>query len=631
MTKETRLRALEYQIDRLQKCVARRQRTSYRYSWLRFAVVLGGLVAVGPAFYSGLVWLGGLCLAATVLLFGLAVYYHRQVEDSIARHQVWHQLKTAHLARATLDWQRIPTAFYHRLRPDHPFESDLDLVGRRSLHRLLDTAISFEGSQRLRDWLTVPVPDAEQIAHRQQLVRELAPLHLFRDRLTMNATIAVGAKRTWRASQLVTWLEAHTPQTSLRRWLILFTVMAGLNAILFVAHWGGWLSPWWRITIVLYIGLWLVRAGVTDVLWDEAGELQGVLRQLRAVFFQLEAFSYRDTPHLKALCAPFLDPAHRPSRYMARLTRVMAAMGLRGNPIVRFVLNAVVPWDFYFAYRLTQYKADLAHHAPTWMDTWFELEALGALANLAYLNPSYTFPRMLDREDDEVQDQERCFVFQAQGLGHPLIPDDEKICNDFALPTLGQVTIITGSNMAGKSVFLKTVGVNLVLAYAGGPVDARRLETMLFRPFTCMGISDSVTSGISYFYAEVKRLKTLLAALEGDHPLPLLFCIDEIFRGTNNRERLIGSRAYVRVLAGKHGTGFIATHDLELARLADEVPQVVNYHFRDHVAGDRMAFDYTLRPGPCPTTNALKIMQLEGLPVPLAAATMPTDYRSSGS
>jgi len=121
--------------------------------------------------------------------------------------------------------------------------------------------------------------------------------------------------------------------------------------------------------------------------------------------------------------------------------------------------------------------------------------------------------------------------------------------------------------------------------------------------------------GISYFYAEVRRLKTLLAALEEDHPLPLMFAIDEIFRGTNNRERLAGSRAYIRALTGKRGVGLIATHDLALTELASEAPQVVNYNFRDHVAEGLMAFDYTLRPGPCPTTNALTIMRLEGLPV----------------
>jgi DNA mismatch repair ATPase MutS len=138
-----------------------------------------------------------------------------------------------------------------------------------------------------------------------------------------------------------------------------------------------------------------------------------------------------------------------------------------------------------------------------------------------------------------------------------------------------------------------------------------------------MAISDSVTDGISYFYAEVKRLKALLDNLAGDQALPLIFFIDEIFRGTNNRERLIGSRAYVRSLTGKNGTGLIATHDLELAKLADQVPQVTNYHFRDHVVAERMVFDYTLRSGPCPTTNALKIMRLEGLPIPVTGESAP--------
>jgi DNA mismatch repair ATPase MutS len=244
------------------------------------------------------------------------------------------------------------------------------------------------------------------------------------------------------------------------------------------------------------------------------------------------------------------------------------------------------------------------------MDVWFQLEALSSLANLAFLNPGYSYPHLLAGRPEELGT-----VFQAEGLGHPLLADDAKVCNDFAVPALGQVTIITGSNMAGKSVFLKTVGVNLALAQAGGPVNAQRLRTLPFRMFTCMGISDSVTDGFSFFYAEVRRLRSLLAELRREHPLPLLFCIDEIFRGTNNRERLIGSRAYVRALAGEHGLGLIATHDLELAKLEGEARQVVNYHFRDHVVEGRMAFDYTLQAGPCPTTNALKIMELEGLPV----------------
>src|SRR5258705_3874820 len=207
-------------------------------------------------------------------------------------------------------------------------------------------------------------------------------------------------------------------------------------------------------------------------------------------------------------------------------------------------------------------------------------------------------------------------LFDSRALGHPLLKREAKICNDFSLDQHQKIVILTGSNMAGKSTFLRTVGVNLCLAYVGAPVNASSLRVSLFRVFTCIKVSDSVQDGLSYFYAEVKRLKALLSATERDDDLPVLFLIDEIFRGTNNRERQIGSRAYVRALANRRtAVGIIATHDLELTRLADEIPGIANFHFREEVRDGKMVFDYRLRPGPCPTTNALDIMALEGLPV----------------
>jgi hypothetical protein len=606
MTRETRLRALENQVRRLQQRLARLRGRSQRYSWLRLAVFVGGLLLSGLGLVLAGGWAFGLCLLATGALFGASVYGHQRIETSIRRHQALLQIQSAQVARARLDWERIPAPFPHRRRPEHPFEADLDLVGQRSLQRLIDTAVSYEGSQRLRDWLAQPVPDRQQTLHRQRLVRELAPLSLFRNRLGVDATVAMGRRRTWEADQLTAWLERRAPEGSLRRWLLLFAGLAALNVLLLVADFGAGLPALWQFSFVLYLGLLLFRTRATEALFDEALALHGVLQQLGAVFGRLETFSYRQTPHLRALCQPFLDATHRPSRYLARTSRLVAAMGIRGNPVVRVALNAVLPWDAYFVYRLDRTKADMAGRAPAWMAIWFELEALSSLANLAYLNPEYAFPALVDGGT----------VFQAEGLGHPLISDGRRVCNDLTVPELGRIAVITGSNMAGKSVFLKTVGLNLALAYAGGPVCARHLETALFRLYTSMGISDSVTDGISYFYAEVKRLKRLLDELQAKDHLPLWFCIDEIFRGTNNRERLLGSRAYVRQLAGRHGVGLIATHDLELAQLAEDLPQVENYHFRDSVVGGRMVFDYKLRPGPCPTTNALQIMALEGLPVP---------------
>jgi len=212
-------------------------------------------------------------------------------------------------------------------------------------------------------------------------------------------------------------------------------------------------------------------------------------------------------------------------------------------------------------------------------------------------------------------------AMRVRGLGHPLIPEEHKVVNDFAINELGEIDIITGSNMSGKSTFLRTLGINLCLAYAGGPVNASTFKISLFRLFTCIKISDSVTEGYSYFYAEVRRLKALLNELESsDSHMPLFFLIDEIFKGTNNRERRIGSESYISALTGRDCLGVISTHDLELVKLADKLPEIRNYHFKEDVIDGEMVFDYVLRPGPSPTTNALKIMLMEGLPVDMRIA-----------
>jgi DNA mismatch repair ATPase MutS len=329
------------------------------------------------------------------------------------------------------------------------------------------------------------------------------------------------------------------------------------------------------------------------------------LTHFKVVFAYLESRKCRNTPGLAEICGPFMDKSKRPSTEIRRLGRLAAALGLRTNPILSLLAHLLMPWDFYFTHRLELVKAEIAHQLPRWLDAWHELEALNSLANFAYLNPHYEFP-LLTPEMDQIA---------ARGLGHPLLKPELKVCNDFDLDHDQRIVILTGSNMAGKSTFLRTIGVNLVLAYAGAPVNAGYLQTSLFRIFTCIKVSDSVQDGLSYFYAEVKRLQALLAAAEMDDPLPVLFLIDEIFRGTNSRERLIGSRSYIRRLAHGRSVGLVATHDLELIKLADEIEGVVNRHFREEVRDGRMVFDYRLRAGPCPTTNALTIMRLEGLPV----------------
>jgi DNA mismatch repair ATPase MutS len=362
----------------------------------------------------------------------------------------------------------------------------------------------------------------------------------------------------------------------------------------------------WPFTFLIYIAAMIFNQGRIATAWGELQELEKALRRFGAVFKYLESRGCSGLPNLAKVCAPFLDSRKRPSAELRKIERIAAALGLRTNALLYLIVHAFVPWDFFFTYRLEQFKKEISQELPRWLDAWYELEALNSLANFAWLNPGYNFPEIVPGSKQ----------LNAHALGHPLIKPRQKVCNDFCLDNRRQMVILTGSNMAGKSTFLRSVGLNLRLAYAGAPVNADSLQLSLFRLVTCINVSDSVQDGLSYFYAEVKRLKLLLLAVEEDNALPIVFLIDEIFRGTNNLERHVGSRAFIRALSQQENAlGIIATHDLELTKLADEIPGIANFHFREDVSYGRMVFDYQLHPGPCPTTNALKIMRIEGLPV----------------
>jgi hypothetical protein len=451
------------------------------------------------------------------------------------------------------------------------------------------------------------------MTHRQKLVRELKDHSVFRDKLQLLSAFArlrtAGPTRSkrdsnrWNSKILVDWIEQSEPNKSLLPTLIVLTILAVLNLICIWLWLEDLIPRIWPLVFLFYVAVSLLSRSKTAAAWDELQDLEKALTHFKAVFSYLESRCYQNTPGLAEICAPFGEEGKQPSVEIRKLGRLAAALGVRTNPLLALLFNVLVPWDFYFSYKLEGVKKEIAHLLPRWLDAWHELETLNSLANFSYLNPGYVFPEL------------RTDRFAARSLGHPLLKPEAKVCNDFELNDDQRIVILTGSNMAGKSTFLRTVGVNLALAYAGAPVNASSMQTSLFRLFTCIKVSDSVQDGLSYFYAEVKRLQALLAATGVDDELPVLFMIDEIFRGTNSRERLIGSRSYIRSLSQRSTVGLIATHDLELIKLADEIQGVTNYHFREEVLDSRMVFDYRLRSGPCPTTNALKIMRLEGLPV----------------
>ncbi len=626
----------------IERRIARCDAFSRRFVWVRLTVFLvGGASTWGSAALFGPG--GGWCaFAAATLLFIGVVILHRRLDRWNEKFHIWHDLHAEQLARLTLDWAHIPDPIASAA--PSPLSLDLDLTGQLSLHHLLDRAISRQGSLRLAEWLTAGVPDEAKIAARQGVVSDLKGLPRFCNRLLL--TYRQLARQPLDDDKLLDWLSTPVPEAALRRVLPWATLLSAANVTLFVLNAAGRLPPYWLLSLLAYAGLYIASQGAISKFLAAVIRLDSELNKFRPLLHFIENYPYGNARELATVCAPFTREAARPTRLLRQVKWSTASAGLRMNPALGLLLNLLTPWDFWAAWLAARQKERMARLLPAWLDTFHELEALISLGMFATQNPNYTFPQIAP-VGTQPNDGESLLkslkpsaasapkmdsptaVFAARQLGHPLLPPTRRVCNDFVGRSLGELNLITGSNMAGKSTFLRTLGVNLCLAYAGGPVCATRFHTAPFRLYTCIRVSDSLGDGFSYFYAEVKRLKGLLDAINEPSPqaqksepaqpgstkLPLLYLIDELFRGTNNRERLIGSRAYIKALLDAPALGFIATHDLELATLADAHPQLHNYHFRDDVSGGILTFDYQIRPGASPTTNALKIMALEGLPV----------------
>jgi len=429
----TRFEQLDKQIARLRRRGELLNQISRKY-WnaRRVIFVAGALLALAFCNFAGstMAWFVAALLA---ILFSIVTIFHTRVRDSITRNSLLIEIKQVQIARINLDWDRIPAADADLPIAGHPFESDLDITGERSLHRLLDCAVTKEGSERLKSWLLNPRPDAEAMQHRQKLVRELKGHSVFRDKLQLLSAFARISSagpapsntgpRHWNSRILINWIEQSGLKKSLLPTLILLTSLAVLNLIC-VWLWLEELIPRiWPLVFLIYVAATFLSQSKIATAWSELQDLEKALTHFKAVFRYLESRCYQNTPGLAEICSPFGVEGKQPSVEIRKLGRLAAALGVRTNPLLALLFNALVPWDFYFSYRLELVKKEIAHLLPRWLDAWHELETLNSLANFAYLNPGYVFP-------ERIVDADR---FAARNLGHPLLKPASKVCNDFEL------------------------------------------------------------------------------------------------------------------------------------------------------------------------------------------------------
>ena len=541
----------------------------------------------------------------TVLFTGM-VFYHSRLKWRILRIENWKTIKQTHLARLKLSWSSIPPARETVVPEHHPYAYDLDIVGPYSLLRLLDTTVSTRGYTYLSSALLLPGRVSADLEHRQKLVRELVPRSLLRDRIILEAK-TISGDGPLRSEEMADVFKTSKVFAGIKRVLILEAGLAILTAIFFALEYVN--GPrFWTYLFITYAAIYLFYVSRLAPIFGHALTLRSQLERLEPLLAYLEKRRELNAPELNTLCAPFRQAGFRPSQLIRKMARICDGLSVRAHPMVQLILNAVLPWDFYFAFKYERLRVRLLDLFPNWLDALGQIEMASSLAQFSALHHEYTFP-LIGKEGEESP------TIIAKDMGHPLIPDSKRVVNDFTLDGLGSITLITGSNMSGKSTFLRTLGINVCLAQAGGPVCARSFLAPLMRMYCSLRIKDDLEMGLSYFYAEVKRLKQIMDAAADQSSPPVLFLIDEIFKGTNNRERIIGSTAYLMALVNSHGLGLVTTHDLELTGLSTENRKISNYYFQESIAEGRLAFDYRLHKGFCSATNALRIMALEGLPV----------------
>ncbi|MBL9123389.1 MAG: hypothetical protein JNG90_07130, partial [Planctomycetaceae bacterium] len=298
---------------------------------------------------------------------------------------------------------------------------------------------------------------------------------------------------------------------------------------------------------------------------------------------------------------------------LAHLGRIMDLANLRFSAMVYGVVQALTLWDLHVLVRIERWQARSGQYAARWFAALGRLEALAGIASLAHDQPDWTFPLVRTEAEGEA-------LIAARQLGHPLLADAARVANDVSVGPPGSFLLVTGSNMSGKSTLLRAIGTNVVLAQAGAPVCAASLSLPPLRLATSMRVQDSLEDGVSFFLAELKRLKEAVDAArdgEGRHGQRLLYLFDEILQGTNTVERQIAVRTVLKHLLAQGAIGAISTHDLDLAHSAELADAAQPVHFResfvDDAGGRRMTFDYQLRPGVATTTNALKLLEMVGL------------------
>ncbi len=553
------------------------------------------------------VTIGAGMLAAVVFL--VLVQQHRSLGAVRGRALLLAEINREGTARVRRDWDDLPLHDDQPPSGAHPYDGDLDITGRASLMHLLDTTTSTLGRSWLRRWLLESTPLAVT-RQRQAAVAELAPRLDLRQEL---ARLGRQKRPAGSPDTFLSWAEGGRWLTG-RAWL---PWVARISATIFLVGivlqaLGVTPLPLWLPVLVLNLAVSAFVSGPAHGIISRVASQHGALQRYGAQLDAITGWQVR-SPILVGIQERLAASGSAAPAALRQLDRVLSWTIPRGS-LIYVPAQAAVLWDIHLLASLEHWQARHGQQVRVWLDAMAETDAVCALAGLAGDNPDWVLP--------DIDPAARSI--ESVGLGHPLIGEAVRVDNDVTIGPDGTFLLVTGSNMSGKSTLLRSIGVNAVLAGAGGPVCATALRMPPVDLWTSVRVSDSLAAGVSFFMAELLRLKAVVDAATTHATQPsdrvFLYLLDEILQGTNSRERRIAARRIVGRLVGSGAIGAVTTHDLDLAENPSLARAAVPVHFREHVVrgpnGAEMRFDHLMRDGIATSTNALALMEAIGLALP---------------
>lgn len=540
---------------------------------------------------------GNAKIIIAIVVIAIAVFVYLVTKHSKIQYE--RDLKKALIAQNEVELEVLNRVFHHLPSgekykdPLHFYSQDIDLFGRGSFFQYLNRTALDSGSDFLAKLFTDN--DIKSIPQKQQAIKELSEMPKWRQHF---AAIASMVKTEVSATEVTSWLKDY--KSFVPKWIkavsLIFSMLSVALIVLYYFEFiSGYVIMGWFFLGLAISGRYLKR--VND-LSSHTAKIQSTFEQFHKLILEIETqdFSSELLSEKKNL---IVDSSKNASSVLRKFAKHLDALDQRSNMLIGVIFNGFLLRDLRQSYHIEMWIQEHKDSVPKWFDVITFFDAYSSLGNYNFNHPQYVFPEINDRLP----------VLNVKGAGHPLLKESTMVRNDFQINS-EEFFIITGANMAGKSTFLRTVSLQIVMGNIGLPVSAEKAEYNPIKLITSMRTTDSLTDDESYFFSELKRLKFIVDEIKSDRYFIIL---DEILKGTNSTDKAIGSRKFVEKLVASNSTGIIATHDLSLCVAAEELPQVKNYFFDARIENDELFFDYSFKPGICQNMNAsflLKKMEI---------------------